>query len=86
MAQNHASQTERIEHNLTLHPPLTPAVAAVMDDLRAEFKALSHKVDELVPDCREKSQALTDLEDGCQHAIGGVARNQHLIIGDTETT
>lgn len=78
----HASQTDRIEHNLTLHPPSSPAVGAVMDEVRRVFKDASHRVDELVPDSREKSMALTDLEDGCMHAIAGLARNQALLDDD----
>lgn len=76
---DHSSNTDRIEHNLTVHPPQSPEVGVVMDELRAGMKELSHLVDRLVPDGREKSMALTDLEDACMHAIAGLARSQHLV-------
>lgn len=73
------SEHDRIEKNLTLHPPQTPGVGARMDELRADAKRFSHLIDQLVPSSREKSMALTDVEDALMHAIAGVARNQEQL-------
>lgn len=71
---------DRIERDATLHPPLSPAIGERMDAVRASVKGLAHLIDELVPDGREKSMALTSLiDEALPHAIAGIARNQHLI-------
>lgn len=74
------SQTDRIERDLTLHPPEHPIVGRVMDELRAALKGASHTVDRLVPDSREKSQALSAIELAVFHSIAGVARDQAKVI------
>lgn len=69
-------QHARVEHNLTLHPPTDEKVIAAFDAIRAAAKTLGHLIADAVPESREQSQALTDLEDCVAHAIGGIARNQ----------
>jgi len=67
---------ERVEHDFTLHPPTTPAVAEQMDALRAETKKLAHLIVDKTPGCREQSLALTKLEEALFYAIAAVARGQ----------
>lgn len=76
----YGSLTDRIENDFTLHPPADPYIAAKMDELRAECKRLAHFIDDNVPDSREKSTAITKLEEVTFHAIAGVARNQERIL------
>lgn len=77
-----ASQSERIERDLTLHPPVSPLIGAHMDNLRAHVKELAHFIDEAVPNGREKSQALSALELCGFHAIAGVARDQDAVLAE----
>lgn len=67
---------ERIEHDFTNHPPASDEVAQVLDGLTGEFIAMAHKVVALVPPCRERSLALTKLEECSMWSKAGVARNQ----------
>lgn len=67
---------ERVEHDLTLHPPKDSTVAVRMDRVRQQMKHTAHQIIDLCPPGRELSMALTDLEDACQHAIAAIARNQ----------
>lgn len=70
---------ERIENDLTLHPPVNDTISNVMDALRREFKDLAHTVIELTPAGRDQSLALTNIEYGLRDAIAAVAKNQHLV-------
>lgn len=75
-----AAAHERVDHNMTLHPPKHPYIGTVMDEIRAEGRTLAHLLIDRCPPGRELSQALTDIEDGVQHAIGAVARNQDAVL------
>lgn len=77
---------ERVEHDFTLHPPVSPETGAEMDAIRSAFKELAHAVVERCPSTRERSSALTRLEEAMFHAIASLARNQpRPQIGDTKT-
>ncbi len=71
---------ERIDHDFTLHSPIHPYIGTVMDELRAEARALAHLVVDRCPSGREQSMAITDLEHALQHAISGIARNQERVL------
>lgn len=79
MPETIAELHARVEHNLTLHSPDRPEVGAVMDEIRLLAKSLGHQIVDLVPQSRDQSLALTDLEDCVAHAIGGIARNQDRV-------
>lgn len=70
---------QRLEHNLTLHPPTNQDVVSAMETIRAVAKTFGHLVIDLVPVSREQSMALTAIEDACMYAIAGIARNQDAI-------
>lgn len=70
---------DRVENDLTLHPPKNPDIAAAMDGVRARFKDLAHDMIDAVPAGRELSTALTKIEEACFHAIAGIARNQDAV-------
>lgn len=75
MNGNRLDLAERVDHDFTLHPPATPAVAEKMDALRAEFKSLALLVVDALPICREQSTALTKLEEALYFAIAAIARH-----------
>lgn len=64
---------ERIEHELTLHPP-TSEQAQRMDKVRAQAKAFAHLVVELCPEGRELSLFLTEVDSALRWAIASIAR------------
>lgn len=70
----------QILHNMSLHPPSDPKVIEAFEILRDQFKEVAACVACLVPSGRERSQAITALEDALQYAIGGIARNQEGAI------
>jgi hypothetical protein len=67
---------QRVDHDLTLHPPTGPEVTGTMDSLREAAKAFGTAIVELCPLSREQSTALTRLEETLFHAIAAVARGQ----------
>ena len=67
--------TERIENNFKYHPPTGEAQTEKYEFLRSEFKALAHQVDAKCPASREKSLALTALEESVMWANAAIARN-----------
>lgn len=75
-ARADAEAHERVEHDFTLHPPVSPDVAGQMDSLRDHFKDLAHAIVNVCPFSRERSTALTRLEETMFHAIASIARNQ----------
>lgn len=65
-----------VEHNMTNHPPKDDHVVRLLDDLRRVFKLAASEVVELCPESRERSLALTNIEQGLMWAVAAVARNQ----------
>lgn len=68
------SNQDRIENDFTYHPPKDgqPALYQSIRDTAREF---AHLIDTLVPDGREKSIALTKLEEVVFWSNAGIARN-----------
>lgn len=64
---------DRIETAFTYHPPRGNQPARY-ERLRAEARALARTIVELVPDSRERSLALTKLEEVIMWANAGVSR------------
>lgn len=63
-------------HRLTLQPPRDKATAARMDQMRENIIVLGEYIEQHCPHSRERSLALTKLEECCSWAIGAIARNQ----------
>lgn len=63
-----------IEKNFTYHPP-KEGQPEKYTAIRDKAKDLALMVDDLVPDSREKSLALTKLEETVMWANAGIARN-----------
>jgi len=66
---------ERVEHDLTNHPPVA-GTGAVLDAVTATCIAMGHFLVDNVPPGREQSLALTHLEQLSMWAKAGIARNQ----------
>lgn len=69
-------QYEQLVRNITNHPPVGPEVVERFEEIREAAKLFGGKIIQLVPDGREKSLALTQLEQAVMWAIAGIARNQ----------
>ena len=64
----------KIENAFTYHPP-KDCQPAMYQAIREKAKELAYLIDELVPDSREKSLAMTKLEECSMWANAGIARN-----------
>lgn len=66
---------EQIENNFTYHSP-KEGQPEKYTELREAYKKLAYLIDEMVPNSREKSVALTNLETSNFWANAGIARNE----------
>lgn len=65
---------EKIENNFRYHAP-KEGQPEKYTALRDKAKEFAYLIEELVPDSREKSLALTKLEEAVMWANAGIARN-----------
>lgn len=65
---------EQIENNFVYHAP-KEGQPEIYQKLRDKAKEFAYMINELVPDSREKSLAITHLEDVVMWANAGIARN-----------
>ena len=65
----------KIEKAFTYHPPKKHQ-AGMYSSIRETAKMFAYVIDELVPDSREKSLAMTKLEECVMWANAGIARNE----------
>jgi hypothetical protein len=63
-----------IRHRFTYHAP-DPAKAAKHQSIRQACMNLAHNLNDLLPDGREKSLAITHLEEVCMWANASLARS-----------
>jgi hypothetical protein len=66
---------QEIEDRFTHHPPSNDTVVSTHEVTRAAVKRVAHKLDNLLPDSREKSLALTHLEQALFWANAAIARH-----------
>ena len=71
---------EGLYHNLTNHAPISPDIVDLFDEIRGAAKLLGRKILELSPESRERSLAITNLEQTVMWAVAGIARNQESLI------
>ena len=64
-----------LENNFRYHSP-KPGQAEKYEKLRAKGKELAYLIEELCPNSREKSTALTHLETAGMWANAAIARNE----------
>lgn len=63
-----------IDHRFTHHPPTAIKVER-HESVRADAKALAHRLNETLPEGREKSLAITHLEEVVFWANAAIARS-----------
>jgi hypothetical protein len=68
-------KNQRIENNFTYHAP-KEGQSEKYDRLRREAKGLAYEIDIRCPDSREKSLAMTKLEEAVMWANASIARNE----------
>ena len=65
---------QQIDHNFTYHPP-KPGQPEMYTALREKTKELALMIDDICPDSREKSLAMTKLEECNMWSNAAIARN-----------
>lgn len=73
-----------LEKRFAYHPPKHSGIAEAHSDIRDACFKMAQIVDELCPDGREKSLAITKLEECMFWANGAIARTQR--VGTNNTT
>ena len=68
-----------LERNLTNHAPVSADIVARFEDIRIEAKILGGAIERHCPPSRERSLALTNLEQTVMWAIASIARNQEVL-------
>ncbi|MEK5422046.1 hypothetical protein MKZ08_08430 [Viridibacillus sp. FSL R5-0477] len=66
--------TSKIENNFKYHSP-KEGQPKKYEDIREKAKELAYLIDELCPNSREKSVAMTELETAVMWANASIARN-----------
>jgi hypothetical protein len=64
-----------IEQRFTYHPPQSDQIKAAFVALREDAKSYAHLVNRLCPESREKSLAVTKLEEVVMWANASIARH-----------
>lgn len=70
---------EDINHRFTNHPPTNAEIAYRLDRITTAALTVAHELDHLLPEGREKSLAITKLEEASMWAKAAIARNQSRI-------
>jgi hypothetical protein len=66
---------KQIENNFKYHPPKNQEKALAHETVRNECRHLANTLDTLLPESREKSLAMTKLEEVMMWSNASVARN-----------
>ena len=72
-------EIDRINRDFTYHSP-TPDQVERYAELRAKARDLAHTFLQLCPPSRERSNALTRLEEAVFHANASIARNERTVV------
>lgn len=70
---------EQIDSWFAYHPPSTPQIAAAHEEVRAEFGMLATYLNDLLPECPDKTVALRAVREAMYHANACIAVNQALM-------
>lgn len=68
-------ETKDLENRFTYHAPETEEKIEKYVGIRAVALEFAHMIDEFCPDSREKSLAITKLEEAVMWANASIARN-----------
>lgn len=74
-----------IAHRFAFHPPTSDLVASTHNFIRARHLSLAQDFVRDLPDCRERSLALTALEESMMWANAAVARVLNYATQEAET-
>lgn len=67
--------SDDLENRFAFHPAVDEATKTAHADVRDACLYLAYQINELVPDGREKSTAITNLEQVMMWANAGIARS-----------
>jgi hypothetical protein len=76
---------EDIDRRFAHHPPRREGVAELHSYIRARCASLAHDLNRDLPECREKSLALTHLEEVMMWANAAVARVLNYLGDEAES-
>ena len=79
-----ADPHDQLEHNLTNHPPVDDSIVKRFEVIRDEAKVLGRQILNSCPESRERSLALTNLEQTVMWAVASIARNQEKLAAPAE--
>lgn len=74
-------QRGSVEWNMTNHRP-TDAEIETIEGLRGEFIELAGLIEDACPESRERSVAMTNLEQSLMWAVASIARNTESTEDD----
>jgi hypothetical protein len=75
MSRKNEKTTAQIENNFTYHAPKADQPARY-ETIRGVAKELAHEINESCPESREKSLAITNLEQAIFWANASIGRNE----------
>lgn len=70
--------SEELANRFTYHPPRDDTIRSAHEQVRVKGAALAAWLNQLLPECREKSQALTAVDDTVMYANAAIARQQNV--------
>lgn len=70
-----------VEERFSFHPAEDRVTQDLHDAVRSEHRLLARKIDSTIPDCREKSLALTALQESMMWCNAAVA---YRMKGDSD--
>lgn len=79
MAEGRQALRERMEYNLTNHPPKLDITKMRMEKVRADALNLAYSIIDNCPESQEQSLALTKLEETVMQAIAAIARHEQEV-------
>jgi hypothetical protein len=69
-------EKEDLDNRFKYHPPSDPGVAEQHEHVRYFARRMAEVIEQKCPDSREKSLAMTALEESMMWANAAIARNQ----------
>lgn len=73
-----------IEHRFTYHPPVSPERTRAHQHIRKRARTLALELNEILPDGREKSLAITKLEEAVFWSNAALARAEPEPLGEDQ--
>jgi hypothetical protein len=83
MPPSNEDEIERITRSLTNQPPVNDEIVLAFEELRVDAIDYAQMIIMNVPPCRERSLALTKLEESVMWAVKGIILNQEAVLGNS---